>query len=76
MSMVLPTNAQVQVAWFNYPGGVSVATDVSNNVYTANWDYNAGGDITLTKRDAAGNILWEVPYNNTDNTTARSCHMG
>ena len=68
MSMVLKTNAQVQVAWFNYPGGVSVATDASNNVYTANWDYNAGGDITLTKRDAAGNILWEVPYNNTDNT--------
>lgn len=62
------TYAQVQVAWFNYPGGVSVATDGSNNVYTANWDYNAGGDITLTKRDASGNILWEVPYNNTDNT--------
>jgi fibronectin type 3 domain-containing protein len=62
------TYAQVQIAWFNYPGGVSVATDASNNVYTANWDYNAGGDITLTKRDAAGNILWEVPYNNTDNT--------
>jgi hypothetical protein len=61
-------NAQVQVAWYNYPGGVSVATDASNNVYTANWDYNAGGDITLTKRDASGNILWEVPYNNTDNT--------
>ena len=68
ISLVLPINAQVQVAWFNYPGGVSVATDASNNVYTANWDYNAGGDITLTKRDAAGNILWEVPYNNTDNT--------
>jgi hypothetical protein len=61
-------NAQVQVAWSNYPGGVSVATDALNNVYTANWDYNPGGDITLTKRDAAGNILWEVPYINTDNT--------
>ena len=66
--VVLPINAQVQLGWFNYPGGVSIATDASNNVYTANWDYNAGGDITLTKRDAAGNILWEVPYNNTDAT--------
>lgn len=64
----LVSNAQVQVAWYNYPGGVAVATDASNNVYTANWDYNAGGDITLTKRDASGNILWEVPYNNTDMT--------
>jgi len=68
MSLVLPIKAQVQIAWFNYPGGVSVTTDASSNIYTANWDYNAGGDITLTKRDAAGNILWEVPYNNTDAT--------
>jgi hypothetical protein len=68
MLIALQGNAQVQVSWFNYPGGVSVATDASNNVYTANWDYNAGGDITLTKRNAAGNILWEVPYNNTDQT--------
>ncbi len=59
---------QAFVDWSNYPGGVSVATDASNNVYTANWDYNPAGDITLTKRDTAGNILWEVPYNNTDPT--------
>jgi hypothetical protein len=66
--IALMSNAQVQVDWYNYPGGVAVATDVSNNVYTANWDYNAGGDITLTKRDASGNILWEVPYDNTNPT--------
>ncbi len=72
ISLVLPANAQVQVAWFNYPGGVSVATDASNNVYTANWDSNLGGDITLTKRDASGNILWEVPYNNTDYTRSEA----
>ncbi len=61
-------NAQVQVAWYNFPGGVGIATDASNNVYTANWDYNPGGDITLTKRNSAGIILWEVAYNNTDLT--------
>ena len=65
-------NAQVQVAWYNYPGGVSVATDVSNNVYTAYWDSNLGGDITLTKRDASGSILWEVAYNNTDYTRSEA----
>lgn len=62
------SQAQVTVDWFNYPGGVSIATDANNNVYTANWDYNPAGDITLTKRDATGNILWNASYNNTDNT--------
>ncbi len=60
--------AQVNVDWFNYPGGVSLAMDSANNVYTANWDYNAAGDITLTKRNATGTILWDASYNNTDNT--------
>jgi hypothetical protein len=35
--------AQVTVDWVNEPGGVSIATDASNNVFTANWDYNPGG---------------------------------
>ena len=59
---------QAFVDWSNYPGGVSVATDASNNVYSAYWDYNAAGDIYLTKRDVDGNIIWEVSYDNTDNT--------
>lgn len=59
---------QATISWVNYPGGVSVAADASNNVYTANWDYNPAGDITLTKRDDAGNIIWEVAYDNTDNS--------
>jgi hypothetical protein len=56
--------SQTTIGWVNYPGGISVAADASNNVYTANWDYNPAGDITLTKRDDAGNILWEVSYDN------------
>ncbi len=62
------TQAQVAVDWFNYPGGVGIATDSANNVYTANWDYNPAGDITLTKRNPAGTILWNATYDNTDNT--------
>ena len=59
---------QATIGWVNYPGGVSVAADATNNVYSANWDYNPAGDITLTKRDSAGIIAWEVAYDNTNNT--------
>lgn len=61
-------HAQVNVDWYNYPGGVSIALDSVNNVYTANWDYNPAGDITLTKRNAAGVVQWNAGYNNIDNT--------
>lgn len=60
--------AQVSVSWTNDPGGVAAATDASNNVYTANWDYSPGGDITLTKRNAAGTTVWQSAYNNTNTT--------
>jgi hypothetical protein len=68
MLMASLTKAQITVDWSSFPGGVSIATDTMNNVYTANWDYNPAGDITLTKRNAAGNILWETAYDNMDNT--------
>lgn len=61
-------HGQVTLDWNNYPGGVSISTDNLNNVYTAWWEYNPAGDIYLDKRDAAGNLLWEVKYENTDNT--------
>jgi hypothetical protein len=64
----LPLFSQPVLQWSNYPGTVAVALDEFENVYTANWDFNPGGDITITKRDSAGNILWEVPSNNIDNT--------
>jgi hypothetical protein len=60
--------AQVTVEWSNDPGGVALAIDQMHHVYSANWDYNPGGDITLTKRTSAGNVLWHATFNNTDNT--------
>ncbi len=60
--------AQVQSTWVNFPGGVAVARDAADNVYTANWDYNPAGDITLTKRNPAGAVMWETRYDNIDNT--------
>jgi len=62
------TQAQVFVDWFNFPGGVGITRDLSDNSYTANWDFNPGGDITITKRNADGAILWNESYDNTDNT--------
>ena len=56
------------LAWANEPGGVSVATDAAENVYTARWDYNPAGDIYLAKRSAAGALLWEARYDNVDST--------
>ena len=58
----------MNVEWSNYPGGVSVAVNQLQEVYSANWDYNPGGDITLTKRNAAGTILWSATYDNVDVT--------
>ena len=60
--------ATATTAWYQSPGGVAVANDAADNVYTTYWDYNPAGDIYLTKRDASGALLWEVRYDNTDNT--------
>lgn len=64
----LQFSAQVTIEWSNDPGGVALATDQLNHVYSANWDYNPAGDITLTKRNTAGTVLWNVTYDNTDTT--------
>lgn len=59
---------QATLIWNNYPGGVSISTDAFDNVYTAWGDYNPAGDIYLDKRNSDGTLLWEVKYDNTDNT--------
>ena len=64
----LSAYAQVTTAWVNSPGGVSIATDAVDNVYTVDWASGPGGDITLTKRNAAGTVLWQAAFDNTDTT--------
>ncbi len=64
----LQTQAQVNIEWSNEPGGVALAVDQANHVYSANWDYNPAGDITLTKRNSDGIVLWSTSYDNLDNT--------
>ncbi|MBK7174930.1 MAG: hypothetical protein IPH84_17275 [Bacteroidales bacterium] len=58
--------AQNSVSWIQYTEGISIATDMNNNVYTVNYEYNPGGDIHLTKRNADGVFQWESVYDNTD----------
>ena len=65
---ILQVHGQATVDWYNFPSGVSIATDLSNNVYTAYWDSNPAGDITLTKRNSSGLVLWNARHDNTDNT--------
>jgi uncharacterized repeat protein (TIGR01451 family) len=57
-----------QTTWINEPGGVAVARDAADNVFTARWDYNPAGDIYVAKRNALGVRAWEVRYDNLDTT--------
>lgn len=71
LAFILSANlvsAQVSVDWYNYPGGAALASNSQYDVYSVNWDANPGGDITLTKRDSSGVILWETFFDNTDLT--------
>jgi Secretion system C-terminal sorting domain len=70
LCFILPfqSKAQVNVEWSNEPGGVALAVDQLHHIYSANWDYNPAGDITITKRTADGNVLWNTTFNNTDTT--------
>jgi uncharacterized repeat protein (TIGR01451 family) len=61
-------SAQPVVGWASYPGGVAVAVDAVDNVYTARGEATPGGDIYLAKRSAAGVPLWEVRFDQTDTT--------
>jgi hypothetical protein len=62
------TYGQVNVQWLQNTRGVSIAVDGQDNVYTVDYDYNPAGDIYLTKRDNQGNFLWEVKFDQTDNS--------
>ncbi len=59
--------AQVSVDWTE-SGGLAIALDQQNNVFTVNYDPNLGGDITLTKRNANGAFLWDASFDQTSTT--------
>ena len=61
-------SAQVSVDWNAGVGGLAIALDQLNNVFTVNYDANLGGDITLTKRSSSGALLWNAAYDQTSTT--------
>ncbi|MBK6777436.1 MAG: hypothetical protein IPG74_16880 [Flavobacteriales bacterium] len=60
--------AQVTVDWNQPVSGLAVALDQSNNVFTVNYNYALGGDITLIKRNSAGTELWQAFFDQTSTT--------
>lgn len=67
-AMPLAIFAQPVVEWTQQFGGISIAVDQLHNVFTVHYEYNPAGDITLTKRDPSGVLLWSASYNQTDNS--------
>jgi hypothetical protein len=59
----------VSPAWVQQTRGVSVALDASDNVYTVDHEQAPGAEMTLTKRDSAGNLLWVRFFDQVSTTT-------
>ena len=68
LSLPIFSYGQVNVQWLQNTRGVSITVDGQDNVYTVDYDYNPAGDIYLTKRDTQGNFIWEVKFDQTDNS--------
>lgn len=56
------------LTWSVPPRGVAISADAAENVYTVDWDYNLGGDITLTKTSPWGVTLFTARFDNTNPT--------
>lgn len=56
------------INWTQNTGGISIAVDNNDNVFTVYYEYNPAGDIYLTKRNNNGNFLWEAKFDQTENS--------
>ena len=63
-----PAAAQVQIDWVADTRGVMVAVDAADNVFTADFEQNLGEELTVTKRDVHGNLLWVSEFQQNDPT--------
>jgi hypothetical protein len=68
LAIPIISGGQSNIIWVQNTRGVSITSDNTGNVYTADYDYNPAGDIYLTKRDSGGNFAWEVKFDQTDNS--------
>lgn len=68
-SIVVPTaRAQVSTDWSEPTGGVSIAVDAANNVFTVAYSQALGAEMVVTKRDVNGQLLWNASYDQTVST--------
>ncbi|MFZ5549112.1 MAG: hypothetical protein ACOZJX_10495 [Pseudomonadota bacterium] len=68
LALVAGSAAAQTLTWSVPPRGVAIAADAAENVYTADWEYNPGGDITLTKTSPWGVTLFSARHDNTNLT--------
>ncbi|MFN0060098.1 MAG: hypothetical protein ACKVX7_16695 [Planctomycetota bacterium] len=61
-------HAQVSIDWAGSPGGISIAVDSQDNVYTLSYSYALGAEMVLNKRDSTGQQIWVASYDQTDFT--------
>ncbi|MBL0063045.1 MAG: hypothetical protein IPP40_16590 [bacterium] len=75
---ILPVVARAQavIEWTQDTRGVSIAVDAQHNVFTVDFEQGPGTDITLVKRDPAGNQLWIASFDQTDNTKWEKSDLG
>lgn len=57
--------ADASLAWVQPTRGVSVALDASDYVYTVDYEQALGAQMTLTKRDSNGTLIWVAAYDQT-----------
>lgn len=60
--------AQVHVDWVQPTRGVAVAVDSAGNVCTVDFEQALGAEMTITKRTAQGDLLWQASHDQTDPT--------
>lgn len=60
--------AQVSIAWTAPTRGVSIAVDQANNVFTLDYEQALGAEMSVTKRDVNGNLLWVASHDQTSTT--------
>lgn len=68
LGLASTSQAQVQVDWVAPTRGVSIAVDAADNSFTADFEQALGAQITVTKRDVHGNLLWTSSVDQTDGT--------
>lgn len=68
LALDLPAAGQASIAWTQPAGGTTIAVDDANNVFTASYVYQLGGEVSVTKRDSQGNFLWTSSFDQTEPT--------